>query len=335
MAVRRPLFFLRQDFADSIGISAAGNNVTSQPDSTWQTQLAHVAYLYSTAPTVTVSVVSDSGTLSPTMADTRLQAGAEFTPRGTSSAPAETDTAEPSTVTVNHDKLTGPTYDTSLSESSDQGPLGYPVYFDEDEDCIKSMTHQDYVDTFIYATLDEMISSSESSLTNGTFTIAESASVTNYTEVSGSNTVIFSDTRADTSAYSAAGIPETLDQPTTITNYYLQRRSDARVDPTYNLLFLDEDGNLNEISKEDDNAFFTRVKNDIRFFAAEDTNGHKLSYNINGSGNSRGTAMVDTRLDGSGNYQTLNAGLDDYRAQEFPNGSAQTINTYTFKITHV
>ena len=80
------------------------------------------------------------------------------------------------------------------------------------------MTHQDYIDTFIYATLDEMISSSESELTNGTFTIAESASVTNYTEVSGSGTVIFSDTRADTSAYSAAGIPETLDQPTTITN---------------------------------------------------------------------------------------------------------------------
>ena len=62
---------------------------------------------------------------------------------------------------------------------------------------------------------------------------------------------------------------------------------------------------------------------------------NKLSYNINGSGNSRGTAMVDTKLDGSGNYQTRQVGLDDYRSQEFPNGSAQTINTYTFKITHV
>ena len=63
--------------------------------------------------------------------------------------------------------------------------------------------------------------------------------------------------------------------------------------------------------------------------------GHKLSYNINGSGNSRGTTMVDTRLNGSGNYQTLLAGLDDYRAQEFPDGSPATINTYTFKITQV
>ena len=84
-----------------------------------------------------------------------------------------------------------------------------------------------------------------------------------------------------------------------------------------------------------DNAFYTRVKNDIRHYAAEDTAGHKLSYNINGSGNSRGTAMVDTRLNGSGNYQTFQAGLDDYRSQEFPDGSPATINTYTFKITQV
>ena len=174
-------------------------------------------------------------------------------------------------------------------------------------------------------------------MTNGTFTITTSASVSNYTEVSGSNTVIFSDTRADTSAYSAAGIPETLDQPTTITNYYLQRRSDARSfpQPIHNFCLQIQMETLNSLSKEDDNAFYTRVKNDIRFYAAEDSGGNKLSYNINGSGNSRGTAMVDTRLNGSGNYQTLLAGLDDYRSQEFPDGSPATINTYTFKITQV
>ena len=263
----------------------------------WEYQRRHIARLYSQAPTVTVSVVSNSGTLSPTMADTRLQAGAEGT-RGTSSAPAETATAEPSVVTVNFDKLTGPTYDTSLSPSADQGRVGYPVYWDTTEGCIKVMSHQDYIDTFIYETLDSMATASESELTNGTFTIATS----------------------------------------TITNYYLQRRSDASsasTQPIHNLLFADTDGNLQRISKEDDNAFYTRVKNDIRYYAAEDTAGHKLSYNINGSGNARGTAMVDTRLDGSGNYQTLVAGLDDYRAQEFPNGSPATINTYTFKITQV
>ena len=302
----------------------------------WEYQRRHIARLYSQAPTVTVSVVSNSGTLSPTMADTRLQAGNAAT--NASAAPAESSTDEPTTVTVNHDKLTGPTYDTSLSPSADQGRLGYPVYWDTTEGCIKVMSHQDYIDTFIYETLDSMVTASESELTNGTYTISTSASVSNYTEVSGSNTVIFSDTRADTSAYTADGIPETLDQPTTVTSYYLQRRSDASsstTQPIHNLLFADADGNLQRISKEDDNAFYTRVKNDIRYYAAEDTAGHKLSYNINGSGNARGTAMVDTKLDGSGNYQTREVGLDDYRAQEFPNGSPQTINTYTFKITQV
>ena len=41
--------------------------------------------------------------------------------------------------------------------------------------------------------------------------------------------------------------------------------------------------------------------------------------------------MVDTRLNGSGNYQTRQVG-DDYRAQEFPNGTPTTANTYNLRI---
>ena len=41
--------------------------------------------------------------------------------------------------------------------------------------------------------------------------------------------------------------------------------------------------------------------------------------------------MVNTKLDGSGNYQTRQVG-DDYRSQEFPNGSVQTITTYNLRI---
>ena len=65
---------------------------------------------------------------------------------------------EPSTVTVNFDKLTGPTYDTSLSATADQGVLGYPVYLDSDNN-IRAMSETDYRDTFIYATLTDMVSS--------------------------------------------------------------------------------------------------------------------------------------------------------------------------------
>jgi len=320
MTVRTPVYYNGTDIV----------NMTATHITQWKT---YIAYLYSTAPTVTVTVVSGSGTLSPTMADTRLQAGAATVSR-TSSFLNEAGTAEPATVTVNYDKITGPTYDTSLGAQADTSNIAFPAY--KDGNNIKAMSLTDYVDTFIYATLDAMITASESSATNGTYTIATSSSVTNYTEVSGANTAIFLDTRADTSAYSAAGIPETLDQPSTITSFFVQRASFGRVFPSVAPLLVDADGNLNQVDLTSDTTSFNAIlKNDIRFYAAEDTGGHKLSYNINGSGNTRGTAMVDTRLNGAGNYQTLLANINDYRSQEFPNGSAATISTYTFKIVHV
>ena len=320
MTVRTPIYY---DGTDIVEMNAT--QITE-----WK---QYIAYLYGTDPSVTVTVVASSGTLSPTMADTRLQAGAAIT--GEASAfPAEATTAEPSTVTVNYDKVTGPTYNTALSATADTNNVAFPAYYDGSD--IVAMSLADYLDTFIYATLTGMVSASESAATNGTYTISTAASVANYTEVSGSSTPIFIDTRADTTLYTAAGIPETVDQPTTITSYYLQRRSDARVFPSQALLLVDTSGNLNQVDLTSDTSSFNAIlKNDIRHYAAEDTAGNKLSYNINGSGNSRGTAMVDTRLNGSGNYQTLQVGLDDYRAQEFPDGSPSTISTFTFKITQV
>ena len=46
----------------------------------------------------------------------------------------------------------------------------------------------------------------------------------------------------------------------------------------------------------------------------------------------RGSGMVDTRLNGSGNYQTRFVNANDYRAQGLPNGTLTTINTYFLKI---
>ena len=53
---------------------------------------------------------------------------------------------------------------------------------------------------------------------------------------------------------------------------------------------------------------------------------------MGGTGTSKGSGIVDTRLTGSGNYQTRQVNNDDYRAQEFPNGTSATINTYFLKI---
>ncbi len=293
----------------------------------------YIAYLYAQAPTVTLTVVSASGTLTPGLTDTRLQAGAVS--NSATAFVAEGSTAEPTTVTgTTYDKITGPTYNTDGSAAGDLGAIGYPLYINVDND-LQVMTQADYVDTFIYATLDAMITASEDATTNGTYTITTAATVANYTEVSGANTPVFVDTRANTALYSAAGIPETLDQPTTITSYYLQRRNEARAFPSNALLFAESDGNIIQGPlAADDSTFHAVLAVDIKFRAAEDDAGHKLSYNINGSGNTRGTAIVDTRLNGAGNYQTLQVG-DDYRSQEFPNGSSVVIGTNTLNIVHV
>ena len=317
-----------------IPVKYDGTNIVEMTTGERTEWYEYIAYLYAQAPTVTCTVVSGSGTLTPSgMTDTRMKAGARST--DASAFVAEGTTAEPAVVTgTTYDKITGPTYNTDGSANSDLGAIGYPLYINSNE--LQVMSQADFVDTFIYATLDAMIAASETAATNGTYTIATAASVTNYTEVSGAGTAVFIDTRADTSAYSAAGIPETLDQPTTVTTYYLQRRNEARSFPSAALLFAESDGHIIQGPlAADDSTFHAALDNDIKFYAAEDTGGHKLSYNINGSGNTRGTAIVDTRLDGDGNYQTLLVNADDYSSQEFPDGSAATISTFTFKIVHV
>ena len=293
---------------------------------------AYIAYLYAQAPTVTLTVVSGSGTLTPSLTDTRLKAGAAS--QASDAFVAEGSTAEPATVTgTAYDKITGPTFNTDGSAAGDLGALGYPLYINSNN--LQVMTQADYVDTFIYETLDAMIAASETAATNGTYTIATAASVTNYTEVSGAGTAVFIDTRADTSAYAASGIPETLDQPTTVTSFFLQRQNRARAFPSAACLFADSNGDISQGPlAADDSTFNAALAVDIKFRAAEDDAGHKLSYNINGSGNTRGTAIVDTRLNGAGNYQTRQVS-DDYRSQEFPNGSAAVIGTNTLKIVHV
>ena len=62
---------------------------------------------------------------------------------------------------------------------------------------------------------------------------------------------------------------------------------------------------------------------------------NKLRYFIDGAGTTLGTGMANTKLNGSGNYQTRYVNTDDYRAQEFPNGSVVTEATYYLKARRV
>ena len=283
-----------------------------------------IVYQYSLNPSVSLSVVSSGGSLG-TITDTRLQAGAMS--QTNSSFPNEATTAEPSIVTVNYDKISQSI--ASVSPTADSGKT-FPVFYNASNQ-IQAMDLDDIKDTFLHPAIDLLTAATTTSQQGGTYHISASSGVSGSTLVSA--TPIFLDTRADTSAYSNAGLEnasgEALDQPTTITNYYLQRVDGSDTSYT-NPFYINAQNNLQEYAAAD---FKTLLQGWIRSVAASSSEGYKLSYSLgtSGSGNTRGSGMSDTRLNGSGNYQTRQVS-DDYRAQEFPDGTPTSINTYYLRI---
>ena len=307
MAVRKPLF-------------NSSNNLQEMTTTQVAEIVDQVAYQYGSDPSVTLSVVSSSGNLG-TLSDTRLQAGSYST--STTAFPSEATTAEPSTVTVNYSKISS----TNASVSTPTADTGktWPIYYTDTGE-IRAMSITDVKDTFIHPAIDQLVSGSTTTQQAGTYQISTSTSVAGNTLVS--STPVFTDTRADTSAYTASGIPETLDQPTTLQNYYLHK-IDNGSSPTYTSpMFIDSSNDIKEFAT---GTFEALLKEWIRYTAVSSTDGYTIVYGYS-SGNNRGSGMGDTRLNGSGNYQTRFVNANDYRAQEFPNGSATTINTYYLKI---
>ena len=305
MAVRQPLYY-------------NSGNLQEMTTTMVDEIVNQIVYQYSLSPSVSLSVVGSGGSLG-TLSDTRLQAGSQST--SVSAFPGEGTTAEPSTVTVNYSKITQST--ASITPTTDTGKT-WPVYYTS-SGAVQAMSLADVKDTFLHPAIDLLSSGSTGTQQGGTYFINTSTSVSGATLVSA--TAVFTDTRADTSAYTAAGIPETQDQPTTLTNYYLHRVDGSDTSYTTPMLV---DGS-NNIQTYPEATFESLIQEWIRYTAASSTDGYSISFSYS-SGTNRGTGMGDTRLNGSGNYQTRFVNTNDYRAQEFPNGSSTTINTYYLKI---
>lgn len=307
MAVRKPLYY-------------TGGNLREMTTAMVAEVVAATVYQYSLDPGVTLSVVGSSGTLAA-ITDTRLQAGAVG--NDVTNFDTEAETANVSTVTVTYDKISHA--NASVTPTADSVKL-WPVYYNASSQ-IQAMTLADIKDTFLHPAIDLLTAATTTTAQAGTYHISTQTSVTGSTLVS--STAIFTDTRANAGAYSADGIGETLDQPTTITNYYLHRVDGAS--PTYTEpYFIDSNNDIKEYTAS---AFNTLIQGWIRYTAASSSDGYAISYNIgaSGSGNNRGSGIVDTKLNGS-TYATLNPSTDDYRSQEFPFGSATTIATYFLRI---
>jgi len=287
--------------------------------------------MYAANPSVTVSQVSSSGTISPQMDDTRFKSSA-----ATQQASSHPGSGSLATVTTSFDKISQSI--TNPSVLSDTGK-SFPVYYDGSGG-IQAMSLTDFLDTFIKPAIVLMCASSEANTGDfgGTFSISTSSTAASgFTNVS--TTAVFIDTRADTGTYSSGQIGTAgsfQDHSSTITSYFLNSQDATAISPSQNLLYIDGDNNLKEYATSgDDAADITDVLEQfMRDLAASDdsASGHNIRYNINGSGETRGTSMVDTKLNGSGTETNRFVGGDDYRSQKFPNGSNATISTYNFKI---
>ena len=282
-----------------------------------------IVYQYSLNPSVALSVVGSGGSLG-TITDTRLEAGSSST--STTAFPSEATTQEPQVVSVSYSKIDSST--ASVTPTTDTGKT-WPVYYTTGGH-IQAMSLQDVKDTFLHPAIDLLTAATTTPQQAGTYFISTASSVIGATEVSGTATPIFLNTEADTAAYSAASIPEATDQPTTVTSYYLQRVDGS--DTSYTVPFYINASN--HLQEFDSSTFESLLQGWIRYTAASSTDGYSISYNLgtSGSGNTRGSGMGDTRLNGSGNYQTRFVNADDYRAQEFPNGTPTTISTYNLYI---
>ena len=279
-----------------------------------------IVYQYSLSPSVPLTVVGSGGSLG-TISDTRLQAGASTT--DVTNFDTEGETPDVSTVTVTYNKITETR--ATVTPTSDTGKT-WPVYYTSGG-AIQSMNLQDVKDTFLHPAIDLISAATTTTQQAGTHFISSAASVSGSTRVSA--TPVFSDTRANAAAYTAGGIGETQDQPTTITNYYLYTVDGS--DTSYTApLFIEGSNNLQIYP---DATFESLMQEWIRYTAVSSTDGYSFAYNVgtSGSGNIRGSGMADTKLNSS-TYATRFVNANDYRTQEFPSGSSVTQNTYYLRI---
>jgi len=301
MTVRRPL---KLD---------GSNNLQEMSDTDIANIKTEMIRQYGLNPSVTLTVGTGSF---GNIADTRLQAGAGTT--DTHNFDTEGETPEPTTVTVNYDKFAEAF--ASLSAPTDTNNKAFPVY--QSGGNIHAMTLTDMRDTFVDDVIDTLTTAATTTAQAGTYRVHTASSLAGHTLISA--TPVFVDTRADTTLYTAGGIYETLDQPITIQNYYLHSIDGASEGAIPTPVQITAANHLQKYTRAN---FQTILQNCVRYYAAQ-VAGYKIDYDKSTSGTwARGSGMVDTKLNGSGNWQTRWVSKNDYRAQEFPDGTQTTITT--------
>lgn len=300
------------------------------------------AWFYQQNPVETLSYVASGGDLTPTMTDRRYQAGTALTGADgyVASYASEAATPDITAIDTTFDRISRTRISsTGIPDEPEENATlnAFPCYWDNANKVIKAMTKQDFFDTFIGPTITDGLvgTGSVNKLAAGTYTI-----LTTGSSVSGnpgttivSTNPVFVDTRADASAYTGAGIPEAQDQPTTVNSYYLHliRQSTK---PTYQTpLFVRSDGTGVQVYTT---ATFEAMIEDYIRSATYGLSGYSITYEFDTSvSNQKGTSLNDTYLSGTSaqGYTQYLVNNDDYRTQEFPNGTVAILNSYKLGIT--
>lgn len=294
-----------------------------------------VVYQYSLNPSVALSVISSGGNLG-TITDTRIKSGTAASQAGDGTSgddglaeyPPESATGEPQTVTVSYSRINQTV--ATVSPTADTGKT-WPSYYNEIGQ-IQAMNLQDVKDTFLHPAIDLLTAATTTTQQAGTYFISSATSVSGATRIS--STPVFTDTKANTGGYSASNIGiqgTTQDVFTTVANYYLYRVNGSASSFTLPYYI---DGS-NHIHQYTSTTFNSLVQGWIRYTAASSTDGYKITYSLgsSGSGSVRGSGMANSVLTGvTGERNFLKVDANDYRAQEFPNGTLSTTNTYYLRI---
>ena len=318
MAIRYPLYI-------------DNGNLRAMTDANLVQWRKKAIYQYSLDPSALLTVVTNSGANMATITDTRLRSGASVV--SVSADPSASTSAPSATEDVSFDKINF-AYDTSSGQTEDSDNRAFPIYRNSDGD-IRAMSLSDMKDTFLHPAIDLMVvadTDNDDPNVAGTYRIHTASSLTDFTEVSGANTAIFTDTTSTGFAAGSIGTAGTTQtgSSSTVQNFFLMRRNGTDVDTnSIKLAQINSDGNIQEYS----DGGSTLLGNWLKFTAGQSGDGYKITYAIGASvsGTQRGSSILNKQL-GSTVTSTTLVNADDYRAQQFPSGSATTTNTYLFKI---
>jgi|21_taG_2_1085346.scaffolds.fasta_scaffold02997_4 hypothetical protein len=342
--------------------------------------------LYATTGTVSTAAGGSVGTLT----DTRKKAGAAGS--DSTNFDTESETQDVQTETTNFVRVYSDSHNDLISDASAHFPVtaaiqaakpeklkgsgysgasgySYPLYRvgSGASVTLQPMTRSLMLDTFwLPAVKRMMIADTSNADTAGTFITTTTTTLSNHTSANttgsalaapSSSLAIFSNTKADVSAFASGDLPETLDQTTGTTNYYLQRRNasstqgqmaavvgiftatgELRAIP-HSVLGLQ----LREIARYGSTFGNTAhavgsKKGRIRYRFISNSSGLGQSIIANATANdSDGNPLGvirSTILDTAYNSSTYRTQLvsDDYRSQEVPAGSEATVTDMKFVI---